>query len=152
MIEKLDHTNLKTAEKIRSVFRVSYAVEARLIKAVDFPPLKRSLESFLGSTNEFYAYMIDKEIAGAMEIDASASSTHIQSLVVHPDFFRQGIASSLIEYVFNHYNTENFTVETGLENGPATSLYMKFGFKEVRRYKTDHGIRKIRFSKSIFTR
>jgi ribosomal protein S18 acetylase RimI-like enzyme len=37
------------------------------------------------------------------------------------------------------------TVETGLDNKPAIALYESFGFKEVKQYDTDHGIRKIRF-------
>jgi hypothetical protein len=36
-------------------------------------------------------------------------------------------------------------VETGLANGPATALYQAFGFKVVRQWDTDHGVRKIRF-------
>lgn len=148
MIEKLDHTDLETAEKIRSIFKVSYAVEARLLNAEDFPPLKRSLDSFQSSTNEFYAYMRDGAIAGAMEIDGSENATHIQSLVVRPDFFRQGIGSELLQFVFVNFDTPIYTVETGLDNGPATSLYLNFGFKEVLQYDTDHGIRKIRFAKS----
>ncbi len=84
-----------------------------------------------------------------MEIDASANSIHIQSLVVHPDFFRQGVASAMLHYVLRNYNSTIFTVETGLDNGPATELYLKFGFREVLQYDTDHGVRKIRFKKEM---
>lgn len=149
MTIKLDHTDIATAMKIQAVFRASYAIEAELLNAEDFPPLQRSRESFMNSTNVFYAYIKEEEIAGAMEIDASAHSTHIQSLVVHPKYFRRGIGSAMLEFVFKTYHTPSFTVETGLDNGPATALYRKFGFKEVRQYNTEDGIRKSRFERTV---
>ena len=50
-----------------------------------------------------------------------------------------------MEFVFNTYDSNLFVVETGLDNGPATALYKKFNFKEVKQWDTDHGIRKIKF-------
>ena len=73
----------------------------------------------------------------------------INSLVVNPKFFRRGIARKLIEFVFNTFDSNLFVVETGLANGPATKLYKKFGFIEVKQWDTDHGIRKIKFEKRI---
>ncbi|MEJ2584117.1 MAG: hypothetical protein P8Z38_03455 [Robiginitalea sp.] len=40
-------------------------------------------------------------------------------------------------------------METGLDNGPATALYRKFGFREILQYDTDHGVRKVRFEKRV---
>lgn len=149
MIKKLDNKDIGIANNIRSVFQVSYPVEAELLNATDFPPLKRSLESYLNSNNEFFGYFKNQELAGVIEIDQDNTSTHIQSLVVNPKFFRQGIARKLIEFIFNSFDTKLFTVETGVKNGPATKLYRKFDFIEVRQWNTDHGIRKIRFEKKV---
>lgn len=147
MIQKLDNTNTEVSKKIQFVFNVSYAVEAKLLKAINFPPLKRPLESYVNSTTAFFGYFIDKEIAGIIDIDATTKRTHINSLVVHPKFFRNGVASNLMEFVFSTFDSELFTVETGLENGPATNLYKKFGFIEVKQWNTDHGIRKVKFER-----
>jgi ribosomal protein S18 acetylase RimI-like enzyme len=149
MIKKLQHTNLETATEIRSVFQVSYAVEAKLLNALDFPPLKRPLESYINSNTLFFGYLKDNELAGVIEIDHNTNYTHINSLVVAPKFFRQGVANKLIEFVFSTFDSNLFIVETGVENGPATKLYLKFGFKEVKQWNTDHGIRKIRFERNI---
>jgi len=43
------------------------------------------------------------------------------------------------------FSSKVFTVETGLENIPASKLYTSFHFKEVKQWDTDHGVRKIRF-------
>lgn len=149
MIERLQNNDKEISEKIRSVFQLSYAVEARLLNATDFPPLKRSLENYVNSKTAFFGYLKDQELAGVIEIEHTNNFTHINSLVVHPDFFRQGIARKLMEFTFNTFDSNLFVVETGLENGPASELYKKFDFKEVKRWNTEHGIRKIKFERRI---
>jgi ribosomal protein S18 acetylase RimI-like enzyme len=67
-------------------------------------------------------------------------------LVVHPKYFRRGIASELITFIFKLFIGNKITVETGLANIPAIALYKRFGFKEIDQYDTDHGIRKIRLA------
>ncbi|MBV1922719.1 MAG: GNAT family N-acetyltransferase [Flavobacteriaceae bacterium] len=149
MIKKLQHRNLQTANKIRVVFQASYAIEAKLLKATDFPPLKRTLENFIESNTEFYGYFKGQDLAAVVEIKHTTQFTHIQSLVVHPDYFRLGIASKLIEFVFKHFDSELFVVETGVDNGPATKLYLNVGFIEVKQWDTEFGIRKVKFEKRV---
>ena len=145
MIKKLDHTNLAIATKMSTIFQVSYAVEAKLLNAVNFPPLQRPLESYIESTTTFFGYHIKDEIVGIIEVSSKEKTTHINSLVVSPRFFRQGIGRNLIDYTLQNFSSKIFTVETGLENIPASKLYTSFHFKEVKQWDTDHGVRKIRF-------
>lgn len=145
MIQELNHKSRETATTIRSVFQASYAIEAKLLNATDFPPLKRTLEEYLESQNAFYGYYKNEELGGVVEVMMDKGNTHIQSLVVHPRFFRQGIGSALVQFVLESYTTNTFTVETGLANEPAKDLYYGFHFRKVREYETTHGIRKIAF-------
>ena len=131
------------------LIQASYTVEAKLLKAIDFPPLKRTVNDFLRCNNTFFAYHLNKEIVGAIEIDVKGSSTHIQSLVVHPNNFRKGIAKQLVHFILNHYKSKTFTVETGLENYPAIKLYSNFDFQEIKQWDTNHGVRKIRLKKHL---
>ena len=147
MIEKLKNSDLEIAKKMRLIFQASYKVEATLLNATNFPPLKRPLENYTESNTEFYGYSINEILAAVVEIDTNNNYILIRSLVVHPDFFRQGIAGKLIKFVFETFKSNLFVVETGLENGPATELYEKFGFVEVHQWDTNHGIRKIKFEK-----
>ena len=148
MIQKLDHTNLAIATKMRVVFQESYAVEAALLNAINFPPLQRPLESYIKSTTTFFGYHNNDEIVGIIEVSSKQKITHINSLVVSPHFFRQGIGRELVDYILQNFSSKVFTVETGLENIPASKLYTSLGFKEVSQWDTDHGVRKIRFKLS----
>ncbi len=145
MISKLDHTSVETAEHIRAVFQLSYAVEAKLLKAENFPPLKRKLNEFVASETIFYGYRKTEFLAAVIEIKERDNSIHIQSLVVDPAYFRKGLASELIQYVLQNHPSEIVTVETGLANEPAKQLYRSFGFTDTKEWDTDHGVRKIAF-------
>ena len=149
MIIKINNKENKIAEKIRAIFQVSYTVEAKMLKAVDFPPLKRTVSQFLNSDSEFYAYYLIKNIAGVIEIENHEDLTHIQSLVVYPKYFRNGIGRKLVQFILDNYKSKIFTVETGIENHPAIKLYKSFGFQEQEQWDTNHGVRKVRFEKKI---
>ncbi|EAR00355.1 GNAT family N-acetyltransferase [Maribacter sp. HTCC2170] len=151
MIEKLNNKDSGVASRIRDVFQISYAVEAKLLKAKEFPPLKRTVAEFIDCDNGFYGFIADKFLAAVIEIKADCESTHIQSLVVDPNFFRQGIGQKLLDFTFNTFNTILFTVETGAENPPAIALYEKNGFALIDEWMTEIGIRKVRFEKRITT-
>jgi hypothetical protein len=69
MIEKLQNNKIEIVNQIHSVFQLSYAVEAKLLNATDFPPLKRPLESYLNSDNMFFGYHENNELAGIIEIE-----------------------------------------------------------------------------------
>ena len=145
MIQKLDNKNRAVSKKIRAVFQASYAIEAALLNAKNFPPLQRTLEEFLESNTAFFGVLKNDEFAGVIEISEYHSHTHINSLVVEPKFFRQGIASKLMQFVIHKFDSKRFTVETGVLNTPACQLYKNFNFKEVMQWDTDHGVRKIQF-------
>ena len=149
MIKKLDHTNLAIATKMRIVFQESYAIEAKLLNAINFPPLQRPLQSYIESTTTFFGYHIKDKIVGIIEVSPKEKTTHINSLVVSPHFFRQGIGRELMNYILQKFSSKVVTVETGLENIPASTLYKNFGFKEVRQWDTDHGVRKVRFELNL---
>ena len=149
MIIKINNKKNKIAKEIRAIFQVSYTVEAGILKAVDFPPLKRTVSQFLNSNSEFYAYYLIKNIAGVIEIENHEDLTHIQSLVVYPKYFRNGIGSKLVQFILDTYKSRIFTVETGIDNHPAIKLYKSFGFQEQKQWDTNHGVRKVRFEKRI---
>ena len=147
MIKRLSNAAPETAAQIHELFQLSYAVEATILGVEDFPPLRRSCHSYANSTNAFIGYYQDQALAGIIEIEQSEELIDINSLVVHPSHFRQGVAQSLIQHVFNQYGDISYVVETGVLNLPAIKLYEKLGFIEVKQWETDFGIRKILFQR-----
>lgn len=149
MIEQLQNNKIEISNQIQSIFQLSYRIEAKLLNATDFPPLKRPLESYLKSENIFFGYFDNKILAGVIEIEQNNNCTGISSLVVNPLFFRRGIARKLLEFIFIKFDSKFFIVEMGVNNQPATELYKKLGFKEVKQRDTDFGIRKALFERRI---
>lgn len=146
MIAELDPTKKQIAQQIHELFQRSYAVEAALLKAKDFPPLKRSVEHLIQSKTAFFGLYENNILLSVVEMTQHDEHTRINSLVVDPTHFRQGIASRMMVFVLDRSPSKRVVVETGLANGPAIDLYKKFGFREVRQYDTEFGIRKIRLA------
>lgn len=148
MIKKIDHTKNEIADQIFMVFQVSYQVEAKLLGVSQFPPLNRKPADFLKSNTGFFAHFLGDQMVGIIEILSSGAKIEICSLVVHPDYFRRGIATELINHVMGHNQTTYFIVETGSKNGPAMRLYQKLGFTVVGKWEMENGIVKVRLKRS----
>ena len=147
MIIRLQNFEQKTAIKIHSVFQESYSIEAKLLGIKDFAPLRRPIEHFKNSKNEFFGFIDSEIIAGIIEIEDKETFIDINSLVVKPDFFRRGVGKGLLKFVFSRFGFKRYIVETAVNNLPATELYKKLGFNEVKQWDTDFGMRKVQFEK-----
>ena len=77
MIKKLQHTNLEISREMRAVFQVSYAVEAQLLNAVNFPPLQRPLKNYVESNTTFFGYHIKDDIVGVIEVSSNEKATPV---------------------------------------------------------------------------
>ncbi|MEQ6166737.1 GNAT family N-acetyltransferase [Ekhidna sp. MALMAid0563] len=143
MITQLNQKDEEIAKKMRKVFQESYAIEAELLKAKNFPPLKRTLSSYMEAETAFYGFHEGANLAAVMEVKEENDITHIQSLVVDPVFFRRGIASKLLKFLLENFDSKMFTVETGAANKPAIALYERFDFQITRKWMTDVGIEKV---------
>ncbi|GAA3650617.1 GNAT family N-acetyltransferase [Flavivirga jejuensis] len=148
MITKLNHKKEDVSKEIYRVFQASYRIEAELLQVPfqDFPPLKRTVHGFQESTTNFYGFFKASELAAVIEIDIINNTTDICSLIVHPLYFRQGIAKELLDFAAKLHKSEFVIVETGLANKPAIALYETFGFVLLGKYKTSIGIEKVTFS------
>lgn len=148
MIHLLDNKNQATALKIQNLFRASYQVEAELLEVVDFPPLKRPLQAYIDTKTDFYGYWKDDACWAIVEVERLENMTDIHSLVVHPDYFRQGLGRQLMNFILKTYDSDAYIVETGWKNEPAKKLYQSLGFKEVKKWTTQDNIEKVKFIKS----
>ena len=148
MIKKINNKDIEISKKIYNIFQKSYKIEAKILNVSKFPPLERSIENIINSDTLFFGFFIKKKIVSIIETENNFQSIHIQSLVVCPNYFRQGIGKKMINQIIKDAS-KNITVETGLNNHPARSLYEFLGFKKNRIYKARYGIKKIRYELKI---
>jgi ribosomal protein S18 acetylase RimI-like enzyme len=135
-LERVDHTSESVARLIHSVQMSAYAQEARLLGAVYFPPLARTVDDVRNCQEEFFAALAADELIGAVSVwpDPEDMGRNIASLVVAPSFQRRGVAKSLMAHVLRLYGSDDLTVQTGVKNEPALNLYKNSGFVELRRW------------------
>ncbi|MFT6856665.1 MAG: ribosomal protein S18 acetylase RimI-like enzyme [Cyclobacteriaceae bacterium] len=144
MIRTIEHHQSEQGDQIHQIFQRSYPYEGRLlgVEDKDFPPLKRTAEAIAESTTSFYGYLDGNSLAAVMELTLS-EPLKINSFVVDPDYFKQGIGSKMMDFVFAAFPRRQYIVETGRENIPAIGLYRKFGFEIIEKYPLPQGIWKV---------
>ncbi len=120
----------------------AYVTEAALVGAEDFPPLGRTVEDFMASDNQFFAYHRDGLVCGVIELEllsgGDSDGTLIASLGVSPDAFRRGIGRALAEHALQLAQGK-LCVSTAELNEPAIRLYQSVGFAVRRRYTAADG-------------
>ncbi len=142
----MEHTESAVAVQIHSLFQDSYRVEAKLIGAKDFPPLKRSATDIADCRSSFIGLWKHDVLAAVAKVSMNAESElSIDSLVVAPRHFRQGCASKLLEFVLNDFDWKTVLVETAGKNVPAIRLYEKFGFIQEKIGQTKQDIHIVTF-------
>lgn len=143
LISELANGEIEIAKKIHGVFQRSYKIEADLIGAEDFPPLKRSVNDFQKSNTYFYGAWKGEDLSSIIEVNIDELKLEICSLVVNPKYFRQGIGSKMMKFILEKHPRNKTLVETASANQPAIRLYEKHGFKITRKWMLDIGIEKV---------
>ena len=146
MINKLNNKNTETVNIIFAVFQKSYAIEAKFIGALNFPPLARNAEDIKKSETTFDGFTENECLAAVIEVNINNECIDICSLTVDPSYFKKGIASKLINHVLTMGDISLARVETAVANTPAINLYKKHGFVEFKRWTPSHGIEKLAMS------
>ncbi|PEK98644.1 GNAT family N-acetyltransferase [Bacillus sp. AFS017336] len=130
MITKLNNKDIKIANLILNVQLPAYKVEAKLINFEGIPQLKDNAQSITDSNEIFIGYMDQNELMGFLAYSENEDEYQICRLVVHTNYFKQGIAKKLVgNFLNNIVKTKKVIVSTGSENYPAINLYKNFGFK-----------------------
>jgi ribosomal protein S18 acetylase RimI-like enzyme len=147
MIRPLDLSDTDLAERVQAMQQGAYAIEAALIDFWEIPPLVETLADLQASVEHFWGYFIGEELAGAIATEQISETVEVTRMMVHPRYFRQGIARQLLAFVAATYPTARLTVSTGSRNTPAVRLYEGIGFVETERAEVAPGIWVTRFEK-----
>lgn len=138
-------------EGIKKIFELAFTDEyarrevdivRRIEKIESLYPLVKLLSLFPNPYQHVFTVHVAEEegqIAGMAQMSPRndiQTRWHIDNIAVHPDFRGRGLASQLLNDVFQYYNERGalrFTLEVDTHNAPAIKLYEKLGF---RRYST----------------
>ncbi len=128
-IRKLEITDRVVAERVLEIQRASYRIEAELIGFDALPPLLETWQDLARSGELFFGAFIGEDLAGAISYKVENAVLDIHRVMVHPDYFRRGIARALIGFVESReLGVERVIVSTATRNQPAVKLYLKLGF------------------------
>ena len=137
-LRKLDHRHEAMALQIHRLSLSSYQIEAELLGVTEFPPLNRTVDDILNSSSQFFGCFKNNHLAAAVEIENTGPhQINIASLVVSPDYFRQGLGSRLVSWTLEHIPWKVATVSTEIGNIPAIRLYEKLGFQKSSQRRLD---------------
>lgn len=133
MIRQIDFENLKIAHDLYNLQKISYQIEAELIRFFEIPALKESFEELMKCAEVFFGYFEEGQLVGAVSYEHEGGKLTICRMVVHPEHFRKGIAGRLILFLEERFpDIDVFSVSTGKDNLPAKTLYLKNGFQLVQ--------------------
>lgn len=147
-IKEINLNRIMAAAEVLELQRTSYKIEAELIGTDEIPPLKESFEQLQNCGETFIGYFIETRLAGAVSYKKLDGLIDIHRVMVHPDFFRRGIAAKLITHIeYLEKDTSEICVSTGAANLPAVRLYEKLGFARQKDIFVGNGLRIANFKK-----
>lgn len=149
MIQSIAIKNTDIAQKIWILQQAAYRVEAQIIGWDDLPPLRETVADLMNSGETFVGYIEAGELAGAISFKQEDGILDIHRMMVHPDHFRKGIASKLLQHVETvQQDWQRIIVSTGALNEPAAQLYVRHGFVLVEEKEVTPGLKLSFFEKA----
>ena len=88
-------------------------------------------KEILGDTDSIYNYMDGEIVLGYLEIRLVDGVVDIMNLFVNEENRRHGIATALMNEMFNNEEYNRIMLEVNENNIEAIKLYNKLGFKEI---------------------
>ncbi|WP_141538074.1 GNAT family N-acetyltransferase [Bacillus cereus] len=141
MIHKLNSSSFKVAASILHVQIPAYKIEADYLNSTAIPRLYDTVNDIQNCGETFYGYFFENKLVGFLSFIQEEQLIDIHRLVISPDFFKNGIATKLLIYIFNMFpSSMTYIVQTGKANTPAITLYKKHGFIEVTNTELPDGL------------
>lgn len=133
---KIINASLEDAAIILALQKLAYQSEARLYNNFNIAPLTQTLEELKEEIADkvFLKTQIENEIVGSVRAFQDGNTCHIQRLLVHPDFQRQGIATALMAEIESRFEqAQRFELFTGAKSDGNIRLYERVGYKIFKR-------------------
>jgi len=131
-IAPLDLDDRAAADELVAVQRASFRVEADFLGTDELPALRESAAAVRASGETFLGARLAGRLVGALGYKRRGGVVDIHRLVVHPDVFRRGIGTALLDALAALEPARRTVVAAGVANVPARRLYERCGFRAVR--------------------
>jgi ribosomal protein S18 acetylase RimI-like enzyme len=131
----IEQANVADAEEILTLQRLAYQSEAVLNNDFSILPLTQTLEQ-MRADFERQAVLkatIDGKIVGSARGYLREGTCHVGRLIVHPEFQRRGIGTSLLNALERHFSAaDRYELFTGEHSERNLALYQKLGYRAFR--------------------
>lgn len=150
MIREIDLTDNNETLELLMLQQLSYRIEAQLIGFKEIPPLFDSPKLLKESGELFLGCYDNGHLTGAISVRQDSKELIICRMMVRPQYFRRGIASSLLDFIEGlAISGVPIKVSTGTNNEPAFQLYRKHGYEPAQVLDISPGITLTVFYKQI---
>jgi ribosomal protein S18 acetylase RimI-like enzyme len=140
-VRRLDLDDEATLDELIALQRAAYRVEADLLGVNTLPALTETAGQLRSGGEAFLGAYDGERLVGAVAWRREGSLLDIHRLVVHPDAFRRGIASRLLDALdAEQQEVARTIVATGATNDPARRLYERRGFRAYDERVTPDGV------------
>lgn len=135
MTVSIIQANPDDAEEILDLQKLAYRSEAIIYNDWTIPPLTQTIAEMRAEFESMYflkATSGDK-IIGSVRASHENSTCHIGRLIVHPEFRKKGIGTSLMERVEGAFSqAERFELFTGSRSTENMHFYQRLGYRIIR--------------------
>lgn len=149
MIKTLNFTDDTLLDRALLIQKVAYRIEADIIDFDAIPALYEAKSDLRHSSETFIGYFVDDVLSGFLSYSQLGEVLDIGRLVVHPDFFRRGIAKALVQHIESIAGIKKVIVSTGAKNYPARQLYEKMGYQLSETVALNAGVTIARYEKVV---
>lgn len=131
---KITRADVGDAETILALQRLAFEMEARRNHDWTIPALTETLDELRTSiaTRIVLKAVIDARIIGSVRARLEAGTCHVSRTMVHPDYERRGVASSLMMRIEKHFPTaKRFALVTGSRSDGNIRFYERHGYRTI---------------------
>ncbi|MCL2077754.1 MAG: GNAT family N-acetyltransferase [Oscillospiraceae bacterium] len=128
IITKAEKSDLK---EILELQYLAFKSEAKRINDFSIPPLVQTYDEKLVEYQKktiLKAVNLNGKIIGSVSVYTVDGISHIEKLIVNPEFQKQGVGKALLLAAENEYPSERYELYTGTKNSEAISLYERVGY------------------------